>query len=194
MYLQLCLSFCVDVLRLRRSSIDRRLRFVELYAFLRSVIMIAASRRQHHPRLSIPLSHTPCTRHKLSSLSSSSSLSIHMPVSMFSARRPDSYRSRSTVAFGRALRFPPLRSKAVWFFFLCFSSGSESKINAGGRKENNKHRKKKTASHPMAAHVPHRISSLNLQPQTCCSLSTLHTDCLTVKRDSLRKHVQPQIY
>ena len=56
-------------------------------------------------------------------------------------------------------------------FFLCFSSGSESKINAGGWKEKKQTQKKNPASHPMAAHVPigqqiNRISTVNLQPQS----------------------------
>ena len=84
--------------------------------------------------------------------------------------------------------------------FFGFSSGSESKINAGGRKE--KKQKKKTASHPM---YPANQQNLDTQLATAKLLlaihsarnsaeaKTLHSDCLTVKRDPLRKHVQPQI-
>ena len=93
--------------------------------------------------------------------------------------------------------------KAVWFFFLCFSSGSESKINAGGWKEK-KNRKKKNS---ITSHgSPCTQQNLDTQLATAklllvihstrnsAAVKTFHSDCLTVKRDPLRKHVQPQIY
>ena len=96
-------------------------------------------------------------------------------------------------------------------FFLCFSAESESKINAGGRKEIKQTQQKKTASHAMAAIYP-ALNQQNLDTQLAIAklllaihsahnsadllveAKTLHIDCLTVKRDPLRKHVLPQIY
>ena len=81
----------------------------------------------------------------------------------------------------------------------------------GGQKEEKQTQKKKTASHPMAAIYPApNQQNLDTQLTTAKLLLAIHSarnsadleaktihiniDCLTVKRDSLRKHVQPQIY
>ena len=91
-----------------------------------------------------------------------------------------------------------LQLRPCGFFFLCFSSGSESKINAG-RKEKNKHRKK-TASHPMypanQQNLDTKLATAKLwlaihSASNSAEVKTLCSDCL--KRHPLRKHVQEQI-